>query len=119
MVWSTIKLLVLAADDHANEDSIDALQSAEEDLSRPDTELTGPQQPLTEGSPAAESIAQDAGEGDADTSAVHAKPQLQGSLGRQQQRVRPPRRVQRAHLRLLMEWERKHRQHLGRKHAQA
>ena len=77
MVWSIVEFLVLIADDYADEDSIDALPPAEEDLSDPKDASTGPQQQLTESSPAAESIAQDAEEGGAEASAVPAVSQMQ------------------------------------------
>ena len=68
---------MLIADDYADEDSIDALPPAEEDLSDPIDASRGPQQPLTESSPAAESIAQDAEEGAAEALAVSAELRMQ------------------------------------------
>ena len=68
---------MLIADDYADEDSIDALPPAEEDLSNPIDASTGPQQPRTESSPAAEFIAQEAEEGRAEASAVPAELQMQ------------------------------------------
>ena len=77
MVWSIIEFLVLIADDYADEDSIDALPPAEEDLSDPIDASRGPQQPLTESGPAAEFIAQDAEEGTAEALAVSAELRMQ------------------------------------------
>ena len=77
MVWSIVEFLVLIADDYADEDSIDALPPGEEDLSDPVDASTGPQQPLTESSPAREFIAQDDEERGAEASAVPAEFQMQ------------------------------------------
>ena len=77
MIWSIIEFLVLVADDHADEDSVNPLPPAEENLSDPIDALTGPQQPLTESSPAADFIAQDAEEGSTEAFGVPAELQMQ------------------------------------------